>query len=263
MLRSLKDLEGYGVSAKDGVLGSVADFLLDDEGWGCRYLVVHAGGFFAERDVLISPMAFRQVDWEERLFHLDLTRAKIEASPSADLDLPVSRQHERDYFRYYGYPYYWGSSGIWSTPGGPLAPIPEDAPRGPEADADDVHLRSARELRGYHIHGSDDEIGHVEDFIVDDVTWAIRYLVVDTSNLWFGKRVLVSPYWATEVSWDERMIHLGLSRQVIKDCPEWLPESPVNRAYEERLFDYYGRPVYWDRGQPEDRDPLASTRDDR
>ena len=263
MLRSLKDLEGYEVEATDGDIGRVANFLLDDEGWTIRFLVVATGNWLDDREVLISPLSFRKVEWASRGFHLALTKDMIKNSPDTFTQLPVSRQHERDYFRYYGYPNYWGSSGIWNTPGGSVAPIPEDPLPAPEAGADDFHLRSAKELRGYHIQGSDDEIGHVDDFIVDDETWAIRYLVVDTSNGWFGKRVLVSPYWALEVSWEARKIHLGLSRQVIKNCPQWEPEAPVNRAYEERLFDYYGRPVYWDRGQPEDRDALASTRDHR
>jgi sporulation protein YlmC with PRC-barrel domain len=256
MLRSLKDLEGYGVSAKDGDLGSVADFLLDDEGWACRYLVVNAGGFFMERDLLISPVSFRQVDWDERLFHLDLTRAKIEASPSVDTELPVSRQHERDYFRYYGYPNYWGSSGVWGLNQGmtSLARDRERERNDPRVEddetGDDVHLRSARFLRGYHVQGSDEEIGHIEDFIIDDETWQIRYLVVNTSNWWVGKKVLIAPFWAYDVSWEASMVYLDLTRHEIQNSPEWDPEAPVNRAYEERLFDYYGRPVYWDQPGP-------------
>lgn len=245
MLRSLKDLEGYGVQATDGSLGSVANFLLDDQSWVCRYLVVHAGNFFKERDVLISPMFFRKLDWSERLFHLALTREKIRESPGAETDLPISRQHERDYYRYYGYPNYWGSTGVW---GFNSAPVPVDIGEGPvEPPSDeDPHLRSAKDIRGYHLRGSDGEVGHVEDFILDDATWQIRYLVVNTSNWWLGDLVLVSPIWADRISWEEHMVYLDLSRKQIKGCPPWNAATGVNRAYEETLFDYYGRPVYWD-----------------
>src|SRR3989339_1019822 len=104
MLRSLKDLERYTVRATDGDIGSVVNFLLDDERWIVRYLVVQAGGslFLNGRMVLISPISFRQADWSTQYFHLALTMDKVKNSPSIDVDEPVSRQHERIYYRYYG-----------------------------------------------------------------------------------------------------------------------------------------------------------------
>ena len=141
-----------------------------------------------------------------------------------------------------------------------LAPITEN--EASETDAgksDEVHLRSAKELRGYHIQGTDEAIGHVADFIVDDETWEVRYLVIDTSNWWFGKKVLVAPHWATRISWEEGKIHLDLSRQAIKSSPEWDPHAAINRDYEVRLYDYYGRPVYWENAL----EPPAATGRDR
>lgn len=254
MLRSLKDLERYTVSATDGDIGSVVNFLLDDERWIVRYLVVHAGGplFLNGRMVLISPISFRQADWSTKSFKLALTMDKVKNSPSIDVDKPVSRQHERDYYRYYGYSYYWGYSGLWGMGAYPglLAEIRgSDAPAEHAAEPGDVHLRSARELRGYHIQGSDEAIGHVEDFIVDDESWEIRYLVIDTSSWWVGKKVLVAPQWASRISWSESMVYVDLSRQAIKKSPEWNASAAVNREYETRLYDYYGRPVYWGSGQ--------------
>lgn len=109
-------------------------------------------------------------------------------------------------------------------------------------------MRSAGELRGYHIQGSDEEIGHVEDFIVDDESWEIRYLVIDTSNWWGGKKVLVAPRWAGHTSWSKSKVHVDLSRQTIKKSPEWKAGEAINREYEARLYDYYGRPAYWEGG---------------
>jgi hypothetical protein len=134
-------------------------------------------------------------------------------------------------------------------PGMLAAPLGSE-PRSEEANvSDDVHLRSAGEVRGYHIQGSDDVVGHVEDFILDDETWAVRYLVIDTSNWWFGKKVLVDPRWATRVSWQEQKVHVDLSRQAIKNSPEWDPTALINREYEQRLHDHYRRPAYWGRGE--------------
>jgi hypothetical protein len=251
MLRSLKDLERYTVSATDGDIGKVVGFLFDDEHWAIRYLVAETGGFFDEHRVLLSPISLRRADWSTRRFHVALTRDKVKQSPGIDVDKPVSRQHERDYYRYYGYPYYWGYSDLWGTGAYPglLASGRWSDARNERADeASDVHLRSASEVRGYHIQGSDENIGHVEDFIVDDETWQVRYLVIDTSNWWFGRKVLVAPHWATRISWEERKVHIDLSRQAIKDSPEWIAGAPVNREYETRLYNYYGRPLYWGSG---------------
>lgn len=253
MLRSLKALERYTVCATDGDIGSVVNFLLDDERWVVRYLVVQTGGplFLNGSMVLISPISFRQVDWSTQRFHLALTMDKVKNSPSIDADKPVSRQHERDYYRYYGYPSYWGFSGPWGMGGNPglLAASKElDEPDEPAGESGDVHLRSARELRGYHIQGSDEAIGHVEDFIVDDESWEVRYLVADTSNWWVGKKVLVAPQWASRIRWSESKVHVDLTRQAVTRAPAWNANAAINREYETRLYDYYGRPAYWEAG---------------
>ncbi len=266
MLRSLKVLDRFKVTAipgstleergfehasADDDVGTVVDFLLDDERWVVRYLVVQTGGFFQERQVLISPISFRQIQWSSWQFHLSLTKAQIKGSPNIDTAQPVSRQHERAYYGYYGYPYYWGYGlvGLWGMgqyPGA-LGSGSWDAPIGhaEEASSGDVHLRSAGKVRGYRVQGSDDAIGHVDDFIFDDETWAVRYLVVDTSRWWVGKKVLVSPHWASQVSWEERRVYVELTRQEIKDSPEWSETAAIDRAFEARLHEHYGRPGYW------------------
>lgn len=249
MLRSLKDLEHYAVSASDGDIGHVADFLLDDERWTVRYLVVETGGFLDRREVLISPISFRDVEWAARRFHLGLTVEKVKHSPSIDTDEPVSRQHEHAYSRYYEYPMYWGYADAWGMgmyPGLLAGQAWNDLPLDSAGQVGgDVHLRSAREVRGYHIQGSDDAIGHVDDFIVDDATWGVRYLVIDTSNWWLGKKVLVSPDWIDAVSWEDRKVHVAMSRHAVKNSPEWNGAGTTTRDYEEHLYDYYGRQRYW------------------
>jgi hypothetical protein len=109
----------------------------------------------------------------------------------------------------------------------------------------DPHLRSTREVIGYHIQARDGEIGHVDDLIVDDELWYLRYLVIDTRNWLPGRKVLVAPAWAEQVSWIERKVYIDLKRETIKNSPEFDPSMPVNREYEVQLYDYYGRPRYW------------------
>lgn len=256
MLRSLKDLESYKIHAVDGDLGKVTDFLFDDQHWTTRYMVTDTSGYWeGPNQVLVSPISFDKAEWTTRLFHLNLTKDKVKNSPSVDLDKPVSRQYERDYSQYYGWPYYWGFGETWAWGLGayPLTmadtvaregQVPRDEPPG------DPHLRSAKEVAGYHVGSSDGEIGHIADFIVDDETWTIRYLVVDTSNWWFGKKVLVAPQWAQSISWAKSMVYMNLTKDAIRNSPEWNPEALLNREYEERLYSYYGRPGYWPRNEP-------------
>jgi PRC-barrel domain len=248
MLRSLKDLEGYTVSASDGDVGRVVDFLVEDQRWTIRYLVVETGGFFNERRVLISPVSFGKVEWSTRRVELALTKDKIKNAPSIDTNQPVSRQHEWNFFRYYEYPYYWGYSGVWGIGAYPrllgTGDIYADSAERLEHASGDVHLRSVNEILGYHIQGKDDAIGRLDDFIVDDETWELRYLVVDTSTWWFGKKALLAPYWASSVSFADRKIQVDVPRQFVKNAPEW-NALDVNREYEARLYQYHGRPVYW------------------
>jgi len=257
MLRSLRELEKYTVRASDGDddIGSVANFFLDDESWTIRYLVVDTVQFMDGRQVLISPISFRQVDWPKHRFHLSLAMADIQDCPSTDMDKPVSRQHEQALNQHYGYPSYWWSSGVWGTGDLPaqLATSREDTKVAQAAEraeklAYDVHLRSTNALRGYHIQGKDEAIGHVDDFIIDDETWEVRYLVIDTSNWWFGKKVLIAPQWAHHISWEEKVVHVDLSRATIQDSPEWDPAQSLNREYEARLYKHFGRPAYWRKG---------------
>jgi hypothetical protein len=239
MLRSIEELYGYTIHATDGEIGKVREFYFDDEFWTIRYLVLDTGGWLSGRQVLIAPAAFGQPDWGSHTFPLRLTKQEVEDSPPISADQPVSQQLQLDLHGYYGWPHYWAGTGI----GMPFVVTP---PRPYEEDnPGDPHLRSSREVIGYHIQAADDEIGHVEDFIVQDNGWVIRYMVVDTHNWLPGKKVLVATDWIEAVNWAERQVHVGLRRENIEEGPEFEPGMPVSRTYEQRLYDYYGRPVYW------------------
>ncbi len=246
MLRSLKEIEGFTANATDGDVGRAVDFLLDDERWAVRYLVVEPGTFLDGNQVLVSPISFREVEWPAHRFHLALTKERVRKSPSIDVDKPVSRQHEGDFSRYYGFPFYWRSSGLWGTSSYPSALAgngSKEEPPAPPEEGGDVHLRSSRDVRGYQVQGTDDAIGHVEDFLVDEETWQVRYLVIDVGNWWFGRKVLVAPDWATRISWEERTVTLDMSREAIRTSPEWDPAAAIDPEYEARLHGHYGRPV--------------------
>ena len=253
MLRSVNDLAGYSIEASDGEIGSVVEFYFDDENWTVRYLVAHTGGWLMGRKVLISPAALGDVDWESKRLWVNMTKQRVQDSPDIDTDKPVSRQQEMKYYDYYNYPYYWGGPYLWGPVGYPryAAAYPAAAPStvkneidSAARNKDDVHLRSTREVTGYYIDALDGDIGHVDDFLIDDETWTIRYLVVDTKNWWPGKKVLISPEWIRSVSWSETKVFVDLSREAIKNGPEYNPSDSPGRDYEKHLYEHHHHPDY-------------------
>jgi uncharacterized protein YrrD len=245
MLIKAKTLKGYKLESRDGEIGKVKEFYFDDRHWAIRYLVADTGDWLTGRQVLISPYALRAVIKEEQRLAVDLTKKQIENSPSLDSDKPVSRQFEDAYYGYYEWPGYWNGPYMW----GSYPYIVRDREKWNEPTkaekAWDPHLRSTHDVSGRHIQAADGEIGHVVDFIIDDETWAIRYLIIDTQNWWPGKKVLVSPQWIERVSWSESKVFVNLSRETIKKSPEYTDDSLLTRDYEMGLHRHYDRPGYW------------------
>ena len=244
MLDKAKTMEGYKLESLDGEIGKVKEFYFDDHHWTIRYLVAETGNWLIDRQVLISPYALVAVNKEEQHISIDLTKKQIEDSPSLNTDKPVSQQFEETYYGYYGWQIYWGGSHMW----GPSPYITHNKIR---KDSDqknerwDHHLRSTHEVNNYNIQATDGEIGHVEDFVIDDETWAIRYLIIDTRNWWPGKKVLVSTKWIDRVIWSELGVFINLSREAIKQSPEYTDESLLTRDYEIGLHRHYNRQGYW------------------
>ena len=258
MLDKLTHLEGRKVTATDGDVGHVVTAFFDDESWIVRYLVVQAGGWFSRQEVLISPYSVVYPLTQDAHIHLTLTRQKVKDSPDIDTQQSVTRQHEVDYSGYYNHPPYWKGGGFWGMRGYPVLPIDwltpaeaaaKNAAQEHHVQAADTHLRSAARVTGYDIQASDGSIGHVQDFVFDDASWVIRYLVVDTRNWWpGGKKVLVATQWIDEIAWDMRMVLVNLTREQVQNSPAYDDTAPLTRDYETRLHSAYKRSSYWDGG---------------
>lgn len=241
MIRSVKDLHRCTVAARDGDIGRIEDLYFDDQRWVIRYLVVEATQLDRVRPVLISPMSVGSVNWLARLITLSVTNEQVRNSPDIDTKKPVSRQREAEYLHYYQYPYYWGGTGLWGAGLSPavVAPIgPEIAVEREELDkteeqhsrAEESHLRSTHEVIGYYIEATDGDLGHINDFLVDDESWAIKYAVVDTSNWWFGRKVVLDPVLIRDVNWSGRKVSVDISHQSLKNAPPF--DSEVHLDHE-------------------------------
>jgi len=245
MLNSAKELKGYKLNGIDGELGKVKEFYFDDEQWGIRYLVADTNNGLNDRRVLISAYSLLAVNRDEQNIGINLTKKQIQDSPSIEFDKPVSKQFEEQYQEHYGLPVYWDDE----YRGGVTSDIVRDSGKklklSPYENSGDAHLRSTDEVGGYHIHAHDGEIGHIDDFIIDDETWGVRYLVVDTRKRGPGKKVLLSPFWIDNISWQEGNVFVKLARTAIKESPEYSSDLLTDREYEAKLFQHYNRRGYW------------------
>jgi hypothetical protein len=218
MLRSLQEAAGFECEASDGPIGIVEDAYFDDRTWQVRVFVVASGAWLAERKVLIPSQSINDANWPERRLTASLTRKRVRASRDIESMEPVSRQHEVERYGYYGYP--------------PEDTTSFDAFFDAQAEmhrerGDDLDLRSLRTLLRYHVHATDGAIGHLEGMIVDDRTWVIRYLVVDTSDWGLGRSVLVAIDRVDDVSWLDATIRVNIDRTAMKHSPVYRPGEEI------------------------------------
>ncbi len=227
MLQSIKELSGKKLAAQDGEIGHVKDFYFDDQNWAIRYVVADTGGWLPARQVLISPHAFGSFHREGRLLRLNLTRQQIEDSPSIDAHKPVSRQYEEEYYRYYGWPYYWEGSGLWGMSGVPAVDMPRQpfageppAASGPPPSRKDSRLRSTGAVTGYHIQATDRTVGHICDFLMDGECWAIQQLLVKTGHRFSGREVQIPSTVVERIGYDRSTVFVKMTGDAVEQSPE-------------------------------------------
>lgn len=285
MLIKSKTIQNYKLRGIDGDVGNVKDFYFDDRFWTVRYLVANTGNWLNSRQVLISPYFLKDVDHASEVINVDLTKNQIENSPSIDRNMPVTREYEASYHGYYGAPLYWDGPNMWGanpyllrgrenwTNTGRTNAVPDYGATPGDSDAEtagtaygentrltnsgnevaadrgnsrDSSLRSTDDVNDFKIHSAgEDKIGHVDDFVIDDETWAIRYLIINTGNIFTGKKVLISPQWIDHISWEDSRVYINLTKETIKEAPEFTEENGFTRDYETSLFGYYKKTPYW------------------
>jgi hypothetical protein len=224
---------GSAVEGADGPIGSVQDLLFEGQTWNGRYLIVEAGRWLENRELLLSVDLIEDRDWVARELAVPLIKDRVRNSPPFDPQEPVSRQQEIELADYYTVGDYWNRN---PTPG--------------SAGEKEAPLQSCRSLVGFGVEGYDGPIGNVKEMVVDDRPvegrgWEIRYLVVDARDWMPGRLFLLPPHWSDSVAWDGRQIHMEMVRETIGQSPRYDPAGAISRAYEEQLFDYYRMPKYW------------------
>jgi hypothetical protein len=216
MPQNIKDFYGTKLSALDGDIGHITDFYFDDKAWIIRYVVAETGTWLNGRKVLLSPFAFGSIYAEGKPLPVNLTRQQVEKSPLIDTKLPVSRQYEISYYRYFGWPTYWEGTWSWGVGSYPVllpAAKPDAAAPKFQHDQDDNHLRSARAVDGYSVESFDGAIGHVCGFTSDPKSWAIHEVMVKTGPWYAGKEILIKPAQIDEISFAEHKLLVNLTKE--------------------------------------------------
>ena len=218
MLQNTKDLYDYKLTALDGDIGQVKDLYFDDKTWVIRYLVAHTESWLPGRLVLLSPHALGKLDQTAKTLHVKLHKKQIESSPAIESHMPISRQYEIAYHRYYGWPAYWNAGGMYGFGGYPvdLPPTKDEMEVHLQGHEKDRHLQSAKAITGYHIQTVDGAIGQVTGFMVDDKIWAIRELVVEAGHWYSGKEILISPGKIERISYQESEVFVNLTKADIQ-----------------------------------------------
>jgi len=253
---------GCAVQASDGEVGAVKDFLFDDQRWKIRWMVVDAGDWLPSRRVFIHPSAIAPLTLPPRptlpmmgpgealTLAVNLTKEQIGAGPHSGEDESVNKDMERLLYDYYGWDPYWGVSHF----GGDVLPNAESRIVGDEvrreADADIPpidgieRLHGVAEFKGYTVHATDGDIGHVENLFADDANWEIRYLVIATRNWWPGKIVQLSPYAAKDIDWFAEQVNMNVTRDRVMSAPAWDPLAMADEVSEGELHRHFGWPGY-------------------
>lgn len=250
MLNKAKKLNNYTLKCIDGEIGKVKEFYFDDQTWEIRYILVNTGNWLFNRKVMISPLSILSVNHEEEYITTKLSKDQIENSPNLESEKPVSKQFLKAYHHYYAFPMYTGNlayTGVGSAI--PIKPL-ETNQKNPIFETEeetewDPHLRSTAKVSGYRLHSTEDDFGHVDDFIIDVESWKIHYLEIDTNNWLPGKKVILSTSWIDHISWGESKVFVNLGTDIIKQAPEYTSETALDRDFETKLHDHYQQKGYW------------------
>jgi uncharacterized protein YrrD len=251
MFTQLKNLEGLHLAAEDGEIGHVTDLYFDDATWVVRYLVVATGSWLFGKRVLISPNGVEKIDWGKKHICVALSREQVRNSPDIDTDRPISRKQEAEYHLYYNFPPYWGGAALWGRyeePGEIADGVDRENAEIDRSQSSDrgSNLRSAKEVRGYRVIATNGEAGHIDTFLMNPDSWAIRYLVINTGNWLSRNEVLCTPKLIDSIEWADAVVKVNTSRELMESAPHYSPGGALARTEEIQLFEHFTIHPYWE-----------------
>ncbi len=239
MLRSFRhQLCDLKVQASDGLIAEVNDVYFDEAEWHVRYLAT--GTWLDGRRVILPSAGLHSETWRGKVIETGLSKGQVRTSPDIGPD-PPTRAQEKDLAEHYEWPAFG-----------------EVIPHGVEVPADrivqhsrrqaresDSRLRSLAVVIGYPVEATDGEIGKIDDFIVDDKDWMLRYAIVHTGVFPQARRTLVPLETFLPIDLDAAVFRVNVPGETIKHGPTYRGGAP-DRTFESKIYDHYHRPAYWE-----------------
>lgn len=259
MLFPTKKLEGIQLEATDGEIGKIKDIYFDDKKWTVRYVVADTRKWLPGRKVLLSPASLKHIPFDGESIEVNLDKETIRQSPSLEEHEPVSVRKEAELSQYYGWSPYWEGQYLWGTMGHPqldgpgIPPSMMDELEKQKAEQQEVgpghpdhNLRSVQETAGeksgYRVFAQGHEVGHLEDFQIQQETYKLQYMIVNTGDWLDEKLRLLSTDWIEEIDWEAKMIMVNIAPDQLKQAPDYEFDHEITRDVEERLHSLYSKP---------------------
>jgi hypothetical protein len=277
MLQPLSELQSYTAHARDGDIGRVQDFWFDDHKWTVRYIQVdtklatrkrlfgtrprnvsrpldHSGN---RQPVSLSPISIREIRSDRKWLFVDHSQKQILNSPRLDLLQGVSRQDEATLNKHFNLPHYWAGPELWGDHSFPQQDVvvdpeselfkhhPEKHEFSPPKKDPEPHLRSTQELKQYEAHAADGSLGRIEDYLIEEATWTIRYVLINTVDTLTVPYALISPAWINRILWKNKHLSVNADLNSLQSAPAYRPGDVLTHDFEEALFTHYGRTPYW------------------
>jgi hypothetical protein len=237
MMRKASEFYDKPIYAVDGEAGKLQGLLFydDDRSWKIRYLVVELGGWFKLKRMLVLPVTLASFDGA--LLKVQLTKDEICKCPDSGFCNPVNiPQKERTETLFNAARIF---SGLCDGSGAALFPILASAN---DLNADKIwnrHLRSSREISRYKINTDDGVAGNIEDLLIDDRFWIIRFLLVIPSEKLGKETRMVAAYLVEKLDMATGTLYLECGSDYMMRCLMFDPVSHVNVSYEDFLKNYH------------------------
>jgi len=185
------------IQALDGDIGKCKDVYFDERNWEVRYFVVELGSWFSGTDVLVPPEAVSPFDGVS--MKVELTKEELRGCPDTDSAMPVSLQrqnHERSLYSL--------ACSAATGMNGWLLVVPPVSEISDDIASDDPHLVSCRDICSYDLVASDGDVGAIQDVLIDDCSWNIRFVVASTgisgpAERLYGLHLIDSIEWPSSV----------------------------------------------------------------
>jgi hypothetical protein len=204
MFRNLRALINGPLVARDGEEQRVRNFLFDDQSWSIRFVVIEVGTWASRRLSVIPTAVVSEPDWEKKAVTAYLAKEQLLKSPDADSVKPVSRQQQLALNKHFGWTDHVSD---WAIPSA-LVPTQREFPA---LTPDDPHLRGVLDITGYEVWTTDGYLGLLEDFVLEQASWHINYLLVDCGDWVRRREQFISTLWVRAISWANHRVTLDRS----------------------------------------------------